>query len=187
MTDTQLVEYIGKNIKETVTQLFEELGIKNKIKRSDSQSIYKKTEQILWNYGLFEKVIKTKQEQIAEIEAYGIPTKSKSILEYHAGSNSIKDLETSEESIAGVIAELENDITWIKGILLKVNKALEVIKKRSNFDIIKRYYFEKESLVEISISYGVSTMTILNWKNKLIEEMALYLFTKEAINNLLEN
>lgn len=185
MTDTKLLEQISKSVEAAIKDAFKELGIESKVK-VDNQNAFKKTEQILWNYPMFKDVIQNKYEQIEEIKKYGVPTKSKSILEYQSGGSISQGLETTDEIISGAVNNIMEDINWLKNAIYKIDRALDSIKTDDTNNIIKRYYFDKESLNELAISLKVEASTVSKWKNKLVRKVSVYLFPKDVVSDLLE-
>lgn len=186
MNETKLLNAIYKSVYGAVNEAFNELGIENKVKTIDSQNAFKKTEQILWNYPMFKDVIKSKVEQIEEIQEHGVQSKSKSILEYHAGSSDIKGLETTEENVQNAISSIVHDIEWLQSAIVKIENALEFVKYDACYDILERYYFNRENIADIAILYDVEPSTISKWKNKLVRKMSCHLFPKDVVGEMLE-
>lgn len=141
----------------------------------------KKTERILWKYPLIIEIIEDKVNEINDIKKYGVPTKSKSIMQYQSGGNISQSLETPDELIEEVIENIENDITWLRAVIYKIDSALDFIKSDELYDIVDRYYFKKESLYKLAVDYKVEISTISKWKRKLLGKMALYLFPQNTV------
>lgn len=186
MTDTKLIELIDSTVNEAVTRAFNDLGIRNKIKTRDDINVFKKTEQLLWNYYEFKLVIKAKYEQIEEIRRNGVPGKSKSILEYSPGGSTSEGLETTEEIVESAVNAVLEDIAYLENAVYKIDMALKTVTSEADFNIIRRFYFEKETLEAIGKDYGVSAQAIFKRKNKMIRKLALYLFPRDTVVDFLE-
>lgn len=185
MTDLQLLESISTTVDSKIREVFTEYGIENKIKRSDDESSFKKTEQLLWNYNEFKTVINSKYEQIEEIKRNGVPTKSKSILEYsNSGGGLPSGLTTTDEVVENAISGILEEISYLENAVYKIDSALTAIEDEPNSEIIDRYYFNKEKLEEIGESFGVSAQAVFKWKNKLVRKLAVYLFPKDSVEVL---
>lgn len=152
---------------------------------NDTQTAFKKTEQLMWNYTAFHAVLADKEEYVSELTQYGAPNKSSTATEYH-DTRSNRGLETREESASGIVKGLKSDIMWLKAALTKIDHALAVIRDEDHYDIIERYYIYGESTTDIALDYGVDRATVSKWKNALIRKMSFSLFPKDAVSELLE-
>ena len=185
MTDTKLLENLRTVVNSAVRDQFELLAI-TKSKLQNENNTYKKVEQVLWNYPKFEKVIRDKEEQILEIKEHGLKTKSKSILEYHETSGAIQGLNTTEDTIAQAVEDIQEQIIWLEKTLEKIQRALEFVKQDEYYQIIPNYYFDGVSRNQLADYYKVEVRTIARHKNRLVRMLALHLFPKETINNMME-
>ena len=187
MTDTQLLELLGKVVDETITRKFEELGVAQKVKPISEQDAFKKTEQVLWNYPIMFQLIKDKEEQIAEIKANGLRTTSASITQFlgNSGGGTPEGLQTREEAIEGVVTGIRQDILWLCQTLERIDLALANIESDPDFGIIRDYYFKNIVRDEIALAIGVDVKTVSNRKNKLVRKLALHLFPRDVITEML--
>lgn len=178
MTDVELLEQIRKIIKDEL-QATNELE-KQKVRNSP----FKRAEQLLWNYELFEKIMKEKEVQKKEVLENGIPSKSKSILEYQEHGGVISDIVLEEETISEIIERLTSDIVWLQQAVSRIHLAIKAIESDENYPIFARYYFGGDTLDTIATDYCVDRKTIARRKNKLVQIMALHLFPKECLDEL---
>lgn len=185
MSDLELMEHLNNIVGNTIREIFNEYGVKNKIKTNDMNA-FKKTEQLLWNYDAFVNLIEVKKEQIAELQASGVPQKSKSITEFNPGGGYTGGFETPEEQADAVINHLMEDIKWIRAAIDKVDLAIATVKDDPDYPLVVRYYVEGERISDIAAEYGVEQPTISMRKNRLVRKMSMYLFPKEVIGELLD-
>lgn len=185
MNTTDLSNLIQKCVDAAVRAAFKDLGIEKKVKLG--QTAYKKTEQILWNYPMFKQVRNDKFLQIEELKTAGVPSKSKSILEYQPGSHGTGGLETDEEKTQAAIQVILEEIEFIDAAIAKIDLALESVMHENAYPVLIRYYFDKEPITDLAASFGVDQGTISRWKSKLVRKLATHLFPKEAIGELMED
>lgn len=176
MTHEDLLIYIDMAV---------EKALKSAKPANDTQTAFKKTEQLMWNYTAFHHVLLDKREYVNELTQYGAPSKSSTATEYH-DTRSNRGLETREESASGIVKGLKSDIMWLEAALTKIEHALNVIRDDEHYDIIERYYVHGESTTDIAKDYGVDRATVSKWKNALIRKMSFSLFPKEAVTELME-
>lgn len=150
------------------------------------RSAYEKTEQLLINYTKIKELIKSKLELLDELKTHGIRYESKSIMEYQDYGERHYGLESREESTSGMIKSVTEDLVWLNKVIFKVDSALSDISDDEHYDIIPRLYFEKESPYDIGDDYSASVRTVYRWKNQLISKLAISLFPKESLNELME-
>lgn len=66
----------------------------------------------------------------------------------------------------------------------QVEKALASIKNDPYYDIIELYYFEKQSRDAIAEYYDTTGTTITRNKQKLLEKLALMIFSEDVIREI---
>lgn len=180
MTDKRLIE----EIKNAVGETFESYGV-NKTVKFTKIDPYKRMEQILYNYGEFDNIIREKEKQIEEVLANGLPQSSKSILEYHPTGGSIEGISIEEETVQAVIRALQEDIVWVKQVLQRIEYALETVENESGYDLLTDYYFECMTLEKLSEKYQLDPRTITKRKNKLVRKLAMILFPQDMFYEMM--
>lgn len=179
MTDLELVEHI----RTAVAEEFSKLGIAERVKQPIDNP-FKRVEQILWNYPLFKGIVTEKQSQIDEVLESGIPSKSKSILEYspHGGSSGGVVLE--EETVESVVSALQADIVWVQQVIKRIDLALDTVRESPDFQMMWDYYIEGYDLETLATMYGMDRKTVASRKNKLVRQIAIQLFPKDTLDEL---
>ena len=118
----QLADIITSVVKATIL----ELGI-GKVESKQEKSAYQKTELLLYNYTNFQRVIKEKLEQIAEIKKYGVPKRGEAVHSYTSGGSDVNGLTTEDESIENAVHALEQSITEVQAALNRIDLAMQCI------------------------------------------------------------
>ena len=89
-----------------------------------------------------------------------------------------------------VLGENTPDVLEEERALKLINKALDYAAYCSDYkeyyEIIELYYFENWSIRKIADKFGVSSSTIINNRNKLLDEISKTLFFPEYCREILE-
>ena len=191
MESNEILEKISKEMdiskKEITALVLNELEIRGFIK--NNYSTFKNVERILYEYPKLKKSIIERENQIAELEKYGLQEKSKSITTLSI--NTIK--KDKEDIITDSIDSLNKHIFKTKVIIKHIDSVVDTLKNDPYFDIIKLKYFEGKTHEQIAEFFdkklnkkeSISTSTISINKNRLIEEIRPLLLPNDLISELL--
>lgn len=152
-----------------------------------SETAYQKTEKLLKNYTGFKRVIQDKRDTITDLRNFGAKRNTTLNMTF-AMNYGAEGLQTREEETDSSIRYLEEEIQWMEGIMWKIDKALEYVKQDEpdKYTIIPRYYFDNETMDSLAESFGVSRQTMIPWRRQLVNKIAMYLFPKDTIIELME-
>ncbi len=143
---------------------------------------FQKTEQVLYKYHDFAEAIEAKEDQIKELEAYGIKKKSKSITKFGAGSGEVKsEMERIEEKIQAI----ENTIDDTRRYVGIIDSALSKIESDRFFPVIRMKYFERMTHEDIGFEIEVDPSTVCRQKNRLIRKLSVYLFPDDSLREMM--
>lgn len=178
----KLIELVSKGAAEEVIKILtdKKLVKSAEINNKKELSYYKKVEILLYNYENLKEAIKQKEEDIENLEKYGLKEKSCSVVVYSsAGGNPEADryLELKNKYIVEKL-EIERD-------LKRIDNALDKIRKDSYFDIIQLKYLNTEEdrvktdneLVEI---LDKERITIIRNRKRLINKLTTILFPQNV-------
>jgi hypothetical protein len=149
------------------------------------KSAYWKTEQLLWKYRGFQKLVEEKRQEIVELREFGVPQKSKSIVAYSPGSGTVQGTVLPEESVESAVCKLECAIQSTVQVISMVDTALETIKNDPYYEIIPMRYFDGCTMEDIGVYFNCNHSTISRNNRRLINELALRLFTDEVVGEYL--
>ncbi len=175
---------VKKIIDETVSKTVDELLQQKLIKKKDMNT-YQKTEQLLYNYNAFKEVVKDKQEMIEQIENYGLPNISNSVIPMPHDTG-YKVTVPEEEKVKSKIAALESSIALTKNYIKIIDNALKTIQDDPYYEVIEKCYFEgkKHSVVSNEWLTPIDETTIGRNKNRLVKKLSIYLFSDDVIREL---
>lgn len=182
----KLIELVSKGAAEEVIKI---LTDKNLVKSSEANnkkelSYYKKVEILLYNYENLKEAIKQKEEDIENLERYGLKEKSKSIVAYSsAGGNPEADryLELKQRYTIEKL-EIERDVK-------RIDNALDKIRGDEYFEIIQlKYLNAEEDKVnkddDMAERLNKDRRTIIRNRKRLIQKLITILFP-ESIRDII--
>lgn len=188
------IDIINENVKKTIENTIEDksidiamevvkvLNASNKIKKD--MPYYKRVELLLYNYENLKEAIKQKEEDIKELEIFGLREKSKSIVMYCTAKGNSKEDRYTELKEKYSYEKLETE-----RMLRRIDNALDKIKDDKYFDIIKYKYLNKEEDKvntddELGEILNKDRTTILRNRNRLINKLVTILFP-ESIKHII--
>lgn len=171
-------------IKETVKNTILELGI-GKVQHKEERSAFQKTELLLWNYNSFKRVIKEKEEEIAEIRKYGVPHKGGAVHQY-SGDNTVRGLSTVDETVETAVHTVQSSVQEISSVINMVDSAMNSIKNDEFYPILELRYFNGMSQSEIANVLNCTQQNISYHKNRLVRELSLRIFPNDVAKELLQ-
>ena len=180
------IDIINENVKKTIENTIEDksidiamevvkvLNASNKIKKD--MPYYKRVELLLYNYENLKEAIKQKEEDIKELELFGLREKSKSIVTYGTAKGSSQEDRYTELKEKYRYEKLETE-----RMLKRIDNALNKIKDDKYFDIIKYRYLSKEEDKKntddaLAEALNKDRTTILRNRNRLINKLITILF-----------
>lgn len=166
--------------KEIVSCIIDELTKRNLLKKGINT--FKNTEYLLYKYNDLKKSIQDRTEEIEEIKANGLRKKSKSIVVMSSTKSSHIHPEEIEENI---INGLINDIKKTQLVINRVDRILKKFSHDKYIDIIKFKYFENKTQQDIADYYEKDITTIWRNNRRLINEIKVYLFPNEVIEEII--
>lgn len=188
------LDIINENVRKTIEKtidsksidiadkVIEKLNSSNKIKIE--MPYYKRVELLLYNYENLKEAVKQKEEAIEELDKYGLPERSKSIVMYSsAGGNTQADRYAElKEKYKIEKMETERD-------LKRIDNALDKIRDDKYFDIIQCKYLndDKDKITtdeELADKFNRDRKTITRNKKRLINKLMTILFP-ESISEVM--
>ena len=158
------------------------VGTTNVINNHKSEkTAYQKTEQLLFNYNGFKRIVEERKEEIKELRAHGVPKRSGSIVEYSPHTGSVGQLVLPEESVEDAVHTVEASVQGTVRVIALIDKCMESLKGDPYYNVLEMRYFEGRTLEDIGVYYNVEHSTISRNKNRLVKELSMRLFPDEVI------
>jgi RNA polymerase sigma factor (sigma-70 family) len=153
--------------------------------KSKHKTAYQKTEQLLYNYNGFKRIIKEKELEIETLRTYGVPKKSTSIVEYSSKSGTVQGMVTEEESVESAIRNVQASVQGTVQAITLIDNCMAALKHDPYYSILEMRYFEGRTQEDIAVTLGCSQVTVSKNKSRLIKELAMRLFPDQAIAEMM--
>ncbi|MCR1952989.1 hypothetical protein NSA50_18475 [Clostridium sp. DSM 100503] len=175
-------EHVKKTIEETIDNKSTDIAERIIKKLSDSNKIkkdipyYKKVELLLYNYENLKEAVRQKEEDIKELEEFGLPEKSKSVVMYSSSRGNSQADRYAELKEKYKIEKLETQRD-----LKRIDNALDKIRDDKYFNIIQYKYLndDKDKIntdEELADKFKKERITIIRNKKRLINKLVTILF-----------
>jgi len=148
------------------------------------RDIYQITEDLLKNYCGFQRIIKTKLQEIEDIKKYGVPKQFGG--ERVQNGNLPKGIILPEESIDSAVKRIENSMKETIQIVNLIDTGMWELRFDPYYDILKMTYIEGRTQEDIAYEMNINQATISRNKKRLIKALAMCIFPDKCINELLE-
>ena len=171
-------------ISTAVVKILKDEGLVAAASRKEEKTAYQKTEQLLYNYNGFKRIVADKMREIEEIRAYGVPQKSTSIVEYSPGSGIVQGTVLPEESVENAVQSVEASVQVTVQALALIDKGMASLKTDPYYKILEYRYFDGRTQEDIAVEFNCSQVTISNNKSRLVRELSMRLFPDQVVNEM---
>ena len=171
-----------KDIDRIADKIIERMKNEKEIKTEKQLTPFQKTEKLLSELALLKGAIDSKNMLIEDLKKEGI-----SIQKRETGVNvqSSKVYLSELEKVENRIEKLQEEITRIENVVNMVERALGTIRNNKYYDIIEMKYFDDLTFEHISEKLDISVITAKRYKNKMIRQLQLVIFSDDVIKNIL--
>lgn len=150
----------------------------------DPKSTYAKTESVLYKYPILKKGIQERKDQIAELQLYGVPQRSKSVTIF-SGNSGYVDFKSEYEKQEDMIDQIQKKILETEERLQPIEKALISVQNDPYFKIIELKYFNQKKADQIASYFECDASTVQKHKNKILSKIKLHLFSEEVLKEMM--
>lgn len=171
-----------KDIDRIADKIIEKMKTDREIKTEKQLTPFQKTEKLLSELSLLKGAIDSKNMLIEDLKKEGI-----SIQKRETGVNvqSSKVYLSELEKVENRIEKLQEEIVRIENVVNMVERALGTIRNNKYYDIIEMKYFDDLTFEHISEKLNISVITAKRYKNKMIRQLQLVIFSDDVIKNIL--
>lgn len=155
------------------------------VKPEKEKTAYQKTEQLLFNYMGFVRIVEERKAEIETLRKYGVPQKSLSIVEYTPGGGLPKGLCMEEEAVEAAVRNVEASVHDTVQAIELIDRCMASLANDPYYDILEMRYFEGRTQEDIADYYNCSQVTISKNKSRLVKELALKLFPDQVIREMM--
>ena len=171
-----------KDIDRIAEKIIEKLKNDKEIKTEKQLTPFQKTEKLLSELALLKGAIDSKNMLIEDLNKGGIILQKRKI---GVNVQSSKVYLSELEKLENRIEKLKEEIERIENVINMVERALETIKNNKHYDIIVMKYFEELTFEHIAEKLNISVITAKRYKNYMIRQLQLIIFSDDVIKNIL--
>lgn len=183
LNQDELNEIISFVVTKTLDTLEERGLIRGK---KDEKTAYQKTEQLLYNYRGFKRIVQERLQEIEDLKKYGVPTKSKSIVEYSPHGSTVHGIVLGEESVQDAIASVQASVESTVQVISKIDRCMAQLRNDPYYCILEMRYFEGRTQEDIALELKCAQQTVSKNKNRLVRELSMRLFPDQVAQEMLE-
>ena len=171
-----------KDIDRIANKIIERMKNEKEIKTEKQLTPFQKTEKLLSKLSLLKGAIDSKNMLIEDLKKEGITIQKREI---GVNVQSSKTYLSELEKVENRIEKLQEEILRIENVVNMVERALETIKNNKHYDIIVMKYFEELTFEHIAEKLNISVITAKRYKNYMIRQLQLVIFSDDVIKNIL--
>lgn len=177
MNKTEIAEIVKLVVGETIKVLEEKklIGASKPI----NKTAYAKTEQLLYNYRGFKKIVAERMLEIEELRKYGVP-KNCAVTEYVQKGGMPQGIVLEEESVEDAVRTVQRSVEGTVQIITLIDKSMAALKTDPYYNILEMRYFDGRTQEDIAVTFGCNQATIARNKSRLIKELAMRLFPDQV-------
>lgn len=160
--------------------------VKSKNKKKEMNA-YQKTEALLFSYVNFNKILKEKEQEIADLRKYGVPAKSSM-----SGGERVQSSRTNvgivlpEDAVEDAVRTVERSVEDTVHAVALIDKCMAALKNEPYYDILPMRYFEGRTLEDIGVYFGVDHTTISRNKSRLVRELSMRMFPNDVAKEMMQ-
>ena len=171
-----------KDIDRIADKIIERMKTDREIKTEKQLTPFQKTEKLLSELSLLKGAIDSKNMLIEDLKKEGISIHKK---ETGVNVQTSKVYLSELEKVENRIEKLQEEIARIENVISMVERALGTIRNNKYYDIIEMKYFDDLTFEHISEKLNISVITAKRYKNKMIRQLQLVIFSDDVIKNIL--
>lgn len=150
------------------------------------KTAYQKTEQLLYNYNGFKRIVAERMDEIEYIKKYGVPKKSGAVVEYGGNCGTPQGIVLPEESVDAAVQRIKASVQDTVQAMALIDKCMGQLKNDPYYKILEMRYFEGRTQDDIALEFNCSQVTISKNKGRLVRELSMRLFPNQAVGEMLE-
>lgn len=185
--DKQSIQELAAAVSEAVVNALEAKGLVGRQSANSKveKTAYQRTEQLLYNYNNFKKIVAERMQEIEEIRKYGVPKKSGAVVQYGGNSGTVQGIVLPEESVEAAVRNVQASVEGTVQAIALIDKCMASLRSDPYYSILEMRYFEGRTQEDIALDFGVSQVTISNNKSRLVKELAMRLFPNQVMEEML--
>lgn len=155
-------------------------------KPKTEKTAYQKTEQLLYNYRGFQKIVQERLDEIEEIKKYGVPKSCGAVGERVQGGALPGGIVLPEESVEQAVHRIHCAIESTVRVIALVDRSMDILKNDPYYKILEMRYFEGRTLEDIAAYFNCDSSTVSRNRSRLVKELSLRLFPDDVVNEYMK-
>lgn len=152
---------------------------------ANEKTAYQKTEQLLYNYRGFKRIVAERQQEIDEIRKYGVPKSCGTMGERVQGGSVQSGLVLPEESVEAAVRRVESSVQGTVQAIALIDKCMLALSNDPYYKILEMRYFDGRTQEDIALELKCSQKTISQNKARLVRELSMRLFPNQVIDEMM--
>lgn len=162
------------------------VGASANTKPKTEKTAYQKTEQLLYNYKGFQKIVTERLDEIEEIKQYGVPKNCGALGERVQGGTLPGGIVLPEESVEQAVHRIHCAIESTVRVINLIDRSMELLSKDPYYKILEMRYFEGRTLEDIAAYFNCDSSTVSRNRSRLVKELSLRLFPDDVVNEYMK-
>lgn len=152
-----------------------------------TKTAYQKTEQLLYNYLGFKKIIEERQQEMEDIRRYGAPQKSgTAVTERVQNGNLPSGIVLPEESVEIAVRSVERSVQGTVQAVALIDKCMAALQYDQYYKVLGMFYFDGRTQEDIAAEFGCNQATIARNKSRLVRELAMRIFPDQVAQEMMQ-
>ena len=182
MKECQLKEIVALVAAETIKVLEEKHLIVQQVKKE--KSAYAKTEQLLYNYNNFKKIVDERYAEIEEIKKYGVPKRGEAVRTY-GGSGSVSGLVLPEESVEAAVQRILCSVQETVQVITLIDRCMKALENDPYYKVLVMRYIEGRTQEDIAVELNCTQPNVAYHKSRLVKELAMRIFPNQVTQEMM--
>lgn len=189
--DKQTVTELAELISESVVNALEKrglIGCPGAVNNGGKQekTAYQKTEQLLYNYRGFKRIVEERMREIEEIRVHGVPQKCGSVGERVQTSFVQNGIVLPEESVENAVRNVQESVHTTVLAIEMIDKGMASLRNDPYYKILEMRYFDGRTQEDIALKFNCTQQNISKNKSRLVRELSMRLFPNQAVGEMLQ-
>lgn len=183
---SEMVEF-AEIVAQAVIKAISQNGNSGKQLPKQEKTAFQKTEQLLYNYNGFKRIINERMQEIEDLRKYGVPQKSSGAMgERVQTSRTNVGIVLEEESVEAAVRSVQASVEQTIRAINLIDKSMNALRNDPYYEVLPMRYFEGRTQEDIAVVFGCSQQNISNNKNRLVRELSMRIFPNQTVNEMLQ-
>lgn len=182
----ELTEQLSAKLADVIINILEDRGVLAGKNKRTEKNAYQKTEQLLYNYVGFKRIVDEKLKEIETIKEFGVPKRSKSIVQFGGSTGgTVQGIVLPEETVENAVQKIYASIVETMDAIEFIDKGMSALKMDPYYKILEMRYFEGRTQEDIALEFDCSQVTISKNQSRLVRELSMQLFPNQSIAEMM--